>query len=166
MADFLPAFERVLLEEGGYKLTNSPNDRGGMTYAGISRKFHPDWLGWRYIDAGGEPPAQLVRDFYETAFWLPIRGGNINDQRVAEALYSMSVNAEAARKLAQIVLNVTPDGKFGTKTLAALNAMDAERFLDKLCIAAIARYRDICVRDKTQRQWLVGWLNRALKVAA
>lgn len=166
MGSFLPAYERVILEEGGYKLTNNANDNGKQTFAGISRKYHSKWSGWKYIDAGSVPPVQLVRDFYHTNFWLMIQGDAIKDQAVAEAIYSMSVNAEAARKLVQVVVGVTPDGKFGDKTLAALNAMNPELFLYKLCVAMIARYRDICVRDKTQRVWIIGWINRALKVVS
>lgn len=166
MADFLPAYERVILEEGGYKLTDAENDNGKQTYAGISRRAHPKWPGWSAIDAGDTPPTQLVRDFYRDSFWVPIRGDLIASQKVAEAIYSMSVNAEASRKLAQVAARVTPDGVFGPKTIAAINSLDAEGFLNRFCIAAIARYRDICIRDKTQRQWIIGWLNRALKVAA
>lgn len=64
MADYLPAYERMIRREGGYRLTNDPADRGGMTFAGISRNRWPDWEGWRQIDAGGEPEAEDVRAFY------------------------------------------------------------------------------------------------------
>lgn len=37
MADFEPAFQRTLKAEGGFRLTNIKGDRGGQTYAGISR---------------------------------------------------------------------------------------------------------------------------------
>jgi lysozyme family protein len=166
MSNFLPAYERVIIEEGGRKLTNNANDNGKQTYAGISRKFHPTWPGWKHIDSGSTPPAQLVRDFYHATFWLPIQGDAILDQRVAEAIYSMSINSEAFRKLAQVAVGVTPDGKFGAKTIVAINDTDPELFLYRFCVATIARYRDICVRDKTQRVWIIGWINRALGVLA
>ena len=41
MAEFLPAFESMILHEGGYVLHDVPGDRGGQTYTGISRK---NWL--------------------------------------------------------------------------------------------------------------------------
>lgn len=37
MSDFVPAYERMIINEGGYKLTDVPSDRGGQTYAGISQ---------------------------------------------------------------------------------------------------------------------------------
>ena len=41
MADFLPAFEQMIRDEGGYTLHTIPGDRGGQTYAGIARNFNP-----------------------------------------------------------------------------------------------------------------------------
>lgn len=167
MADFLAAFERVLGEEGGYRLTNDPRDRGGMTYAGLARRSNPGWAGWSAIDAGGAPPADSVRDLYRAKYWTPLRGDEIASQPLAEALYSAYVNAGLpAVKLAQVVIGATPDGKIGPKTLAGLNAIDEARFLDRYCIAMVARYRDICLKDKSQRIYLVGWLGRALRIAA
>jgi hypothetical protein len=32
MADFAPAFEKMIVAEGGYKLTDIANDRGGQTH--------------------------------------------------------------------------------------------------------------------------------------
>ena len=34
MADFNAAFEHILAEEGGWKLTNNPNDRGRYDICG------------------------------------------------------------------------------------------------------------------------------------
>lgn len=73
MAEFLPAFERMIVNEGGYVLHTVAGDRGGMTYAGIARNFHPGWPGWRVIDQGETPPAELVRQFYRSNFWAPLR---------------------------------------------------------------------------------------------
>ena len=48
MADFLPAYEAMIRNEGGYVLHDVPGDRGGMTYAGIARNMNPQWPGWAY----------------------------------------------------------------------------------------------------------------------
>ena len=39
MAEFAPAFEEMIRDEGGYQLTAIPGDNGGQTYAGIARKI-------------------------------------------------------------------------------------------------------------------------------
>lgn len=165
MADFLPAYEKTMLAEGGYKLTNAANDNGGQTYAGISRKFHPTWPGWRFIDGGQTPPTDIVRSFYRTEFWDFIRGDQIKEQAIADSLYDFSINAgqNTAVKLAQVVLGVTPDGTVGPKTLEAINKEEVDYFRLSFGMAKITRYRDIVVKDRTQVKWLVGWINRVIK---
>ena len=163
MAAFEPAFERMIRDEGGYRLHAVPGDRGGMTYAGIARNMHPWWQGWPHIDRGATPPSQLVRDFYRAQFWNDIRGDDIADDRAAGTIFNFYVNAgRPAKVLAQIVLGVTPDGAFGPKTIAALNATDPDRFVLAYALAKVARYRDIVSRDRSQMKFLLGWLNRTL----
>src|SRR5947209_19046939 len=99
MADFSPAFETMIHNEGGYQLTNVPNDRGGQTYAGIARNFHTDWPGWIIIDRGDMGNAglsQLVRDFYKTNYWDPLSGDAIGPQSIAATIFAFTVNAGAA----------------------------------------------------------------------
>lgn len=168
MAEFLPAFERMIVNEGGYVPHTVAGDRGGMTYAGIARNFHPSWQGWKVIDQGETPPAELVRQFYRSNFWAPLRLDDVEHQEVAGNMFDFGVNAglSTAAKLAQLVVGVTPDGKVGAKTIAALNSIDPDLFVARYALAKIARYRDIVVKNRTQQRFLVGWLNRALKEAS
>lgn len=172
MADFSLAFNRAIIAEGGYKLHKVAGDNGGLTYAGIARNYHPDWPGWDYIDRGEPPPSQLVYDFYRVGWWEPIRGDEIADQAVAYTLYSFAINSSArlrpatAIKLAQLVAGATPDGVFGPKTLAAVNAMHPELFVAKYALARLARYEQIVRRNRTQGKFLLGWLSRTLKESA
>ncbi|NBW20755.1 MAG: N-acetylmuramidase [Caulobacteraceae bacterium] len=167
MADFLPAYEAMIRNEGGYVLHDVPGDRGGQTYAGIARNMNPRWPGWALIDRGQDVPAQLVREFYKINFWDPIQGDRIISQVIAQTIFDFHVNAGAvARKLAQLVVGATPDGAIGDKTLAALNAYDEERFVMAYALAKIARYRDIVSRDRSQLKFLLGWINRTLQGVA
>lgn len=167
MATFLPAYEQVILIEGGYVLHDVKNDRGGQTYAGISRKNWPAWGGWKFIDRGETPPTPLVREFYRELFWNTIKGDEIADQAVATSVYSCAVNmgTKVATRLVQVVVGTTPDGDFGPRTLSALNAYDPALFLAKFSIAKMARYAEIVRRDRSQGVFLLGWLNRVLKEA-
>lgn len=163
MADFVPAFEAMIKNEGGYVLHNVEGDRGGMTYAGIARNMHPGWPGWGHIDRQEAVPAQLVRDFYRQQFWTPIRGDEISSQVIAQTIFDFYVNAGGvAIKLAQLVVGATPDGALGTKTVGILNAQDPAKFVMAYALAKIARYRDIVAKDKTQGKFLLGWINRTL----
>jgi lysozyme family protein len=86
---------------------------------------------------------------------------------VASAILDFAVNADVgtAVKLAQLVVGQTQDGALGSKTLAAINAADPEKFVPAYTLAKIARYCDIVNRDHTQEKFLLGWINRALKDA-
>lgn len=165
MSDFLPAYESMIIDEGGYKLHTVQGDKGGATYAGIARNHHPGWPGWEWIDRGAEPPAQLVRDFYRLKFWDPLRCGEIRQQAIAASLFNFAVNAgiKTSAKLAQAVVGVTPDGQLGPKSLEALNAMHPERFAAAFALAKLARYAQICNRDRSQSKFLLGWVNRTLR---
>lgn len=167
MAAFNEAYERMIVNEGGYALHQVEGDKGGATYAGIARNAHPEWDGWRILDSGNKPTADDVRVFYRTHYWNPICGDQINSDRIARSIFDFHVNAgRPAIKLAQIVVGQTPDGTVGPKTLDALNAADPDQFVMSYALAKIARYADIVRGDKTQSKFLLGWINRTLKEMA
>lgn len=168
MAEFLPAFEKMLLDEGGYKLHTVKGDRGGMTYAGIARNANPGWSGWEQIDNGQTPAAEVVRAFYKAKYWEPIAADGVAHQSVADSIFNFGVNAGmgTAIKLAQIVVGATPDGTVGPKTLQALNEVNPELFVARYALAKLARYEQIVSRDRTQDKFLLGWLRRTLRGAA
>ena len=166
MADFVPAFEEMIRDEGGYQLTNIPGDNGGQTYAGIARKPNPDWAGWSHIDRKEIPPASMVRDFYKTRFWDDIRGDQITNQKIAQCIFNFYVNTgKPAKTIAQLVVGATPDGVIGDATVANLNAADPEKFIMSYTLGKIARYATICNQNRDQSKFLLGWINRALKGA-
>ena len=166
MADFNPAFQKVLRDEGGFKLTDIPDDRGGMTYAGIARNANPDWPGWNLVDHKefGEVLTDMVRKFYKSGYWDRIRGDDLANQSVAENIFNFGVNTGVgvAAKLAQLIVGAAPDGTIGPATVEKLNTVDPEAFKKAYALAKIARYADICNRNKTPSQFLLGWLNRTL----
>jgi lysozyme family protein len=141
----------MMEDEGGYVLHEVKGDRGGQTYAGIARKMHPNWEGWQHIDYQETPPTQLVRDFYKTNFWDKIKGDDLTHDVIAI-------------KLAQICVKTAPDGVIGAKTVSALNQANPELFVAHYALAKIARYRDIVTRDRSQMKFMLGWVNRTLKL--
>jgi lysozyme family protein len=170
MAEFLPAFDAMLANEGGYLVHHILGDRGGQTYAGIARNHHPDWPGWSLIDAGqrdGYGLTTLVREFYRVNFWARIRGDHITSQRIANSVFDFAVNAgtSTAISLAQRVLSERRDGIIGPITLNALNSVDPIQFTARYALAKISRYAEICTRDASQSRFLLGWVNRSLRGA-
>lgn len=167
MADFQPAYEAMIKNEGGYVNHKVAGDRGGQTYAGIARAFHPQWPGWSIVDSNDMDNSELsslVADFYQKHFWQRISADEIKEQAIAESIFDFAVNAgtRTAAKLVQIVVGATPDGVLGPITLAKLNSADPELFVAKFALAKVARYTEIVKRDRTQSKFLLGWLNRTL----
>ena len=167
MADFNPAFEKMLHDEGGMQLTDIPGDRGGMTYAGIARNPNPQWAGWPLVDRKefGGSLTSLVREFYRVNYWDRIRGNEIRDQQIAETIFNFGVNTGVgvAVKLAQVIVGAVPDGGIGPKTIELLNQCTAEKFVPSYAIAKIQRYVDICMRNRDQSKFLLGWVRRSIE---
>ncbi len=168
MANFIPAFDRMIRNEGGYKLTDINGDKGGQTYAGIARKRWPYWQGWAFVDQKQVPPTSLVREFYRLKFWDAVKGDYLLHQGIAESLFDFAVNAgsKTAIKLAQLVAGVAADGDIGPRTLEVLNVLDEHGFKVAYALAKVARYRDIVMKDRSQGKFLLGWINRTLREAA
>ncbi|HBB40901.1 MAG: hypothetical protein COW73_03910 [Nitrospirae bacterium CG18_big_fil_WC_8_21_14_2_50_70_55] len=188
MADFAAALALVLIHEGGY--ANDPDDRGGETYRGIARRFHPDWPGWSRVDALSRRPgfprsletdprlAAAVAAFYRDLYWDQFQGDALPDQRLAEELFDTAVNLGVRRavRFLQEALNLlnrnqrtyadlVVDGWLGEKSLAALalvSAADGDaRFVVKLINALqAAHYLDVMRHDPTQEKFARGWLSR------
>ena len=167
MAEINPAFEKMIRNEGGFILHEVPGDRGGKTYAGIAYNFHPSWEGWVALENNSNDPkiTQMVRDFYKEKYWDRVKGDDLNSQEVAESIFDFAVNAgvRTASKLAQLVVNVTPDGIIGNITTKKLNEINTELFISNYALAKIARYANIVSRNSSQRKFLLGWINRTLE---
>jgi lysozyme family protein len=165
MANFESSLNKLIVAEGGYKLTRLPTEEA-VTYAGIYRQAHPRWPGWAYVDRNETPPTQLVRDFYREEFWNKIQGDSIESDELAHLLFDFAVNTSysVSNKLAQVILGLQADGVVGPKTIKALNEVDVEYFVLKYSIAKIARYRDIVTKNPAKKVFLLGWVNRVLAV--
>lgn len=164
---FEKAFSATMAREGGYVLHTVEGYTGGMTYAGIARNKNPDWPGWKHVDRGDVPPTEMVRKFYYTGYWVPIRGDELRYD-IAASIFDFAVNSSApgrpvtAVKLAQQVAGVEPDGVIGPKSVAALNAIPAEIFEAQFFVQKMRRYAEIVAKNRTQSKFLFGWLNRSL----
>ena len=166
MAEFDPSFETMIRNEGGFKLHEVENDRGGLTYAGIAQNFHPTWPGWEKLKNNPDDPeiTQLVKDFYKDQYWDRVKGDLIESQAIAESIFDFAVNAgiKTSSKLAQIVVDATPDGIIGKKTVAKINAYDEALFISNFALSKIARYANIVNKNRSQSKFLLGWINRTL----
>ena len=169
MADFLPAFRKVIGEEGGF--SDEKHDRGGPTKYGITQRTLAEW--WRHLGRDGEPTrgdVQILteteaREIYRTLWWGRYGLGRITEQTLATKIFDMAVNMgpHAAVVIAQRAVGAVADGALGPKTIAALALADPEEALAKMRELAAERYRKIVAEDPTQERFLSGWLARAAR---
>lgn len=167
----------VLTHEGGWNLVK--NDNGGETYCGIAKKYHPNWEGWKIIDANkplkynqkikDEQLDRLVLDVYMKQYYNPMKIGSINSLMLSAHVFCHGVNAGTATaiKLLQKAINsvykvqIAVDGKIGTQTLSYANK---ESKIKALVEDYIDRrnefYQNIVKRNPSQKKFLNGWLSR------
>lgn len=137
MAKFIDAYKKVLNNEGIY--SNDPDDAGGETYKGISRRANPNWNGWISIDAikKAHPTTfkcilkktpeleKKVQDLYKDKYWDCFELDDVPNQLVAEQMFDTAVNQgqTAAIKFAQRVLDLRETGKWSLDLLNKLVAI-------------------------------------------
>lgn len=127
MAKFDEEFDKVILAEGGY--VNDPDDAGGETYLGISRKNNPKWVGWEVIDdikkkyGTKNITSRLKKDvaltnsaklLYKQNYWDVLELDDIPSQDISHQLFDTCVNCgkTTAIRIAQQVLMMTITGKW------------------------------------------------------
>ncbi len=147
MANFNEAFDITMGHEGGY--VNDPDDVGGETYRGITKRFEPNWVGWTIITKYREEsnfPDNIkegtdgwnvldthVREIYKNKYWNPFCGDEILSQAVANEMFDTGINMGVGRAVKflqrslsllnrnqKLYPDLTDDGAFGRKTLGSL----------------------------------------------
>lgn len=161
MSNFYYAVERLLEEEGGY--VNDPDDAGGETKFGISKRVYPqlDIKGLTKFDA-----EQIYREDY----WTRMHLEGIDDKEVASKALSLVVNIGGAWGIKMLQRacratggNVEEDGRLGPETLASINLSNPKALLAALKSEAAGHYRLLAERFPHNRKFLRGWLNRAYR---
>lgn len=176
---FEEALSLVLNHEGYY--ANVAGDTGGETYRGISRRYHPDWAGWRIVDYqknlnNGKLPHNyhvkdmaldsMVADFYKKNFWDRIYLDMVKDSNLQQIIFDAFVNSGSnAIKLLQNVLNnsfglkVSVDGAVGNETIQAVNRVNPQLLFDAYKQARKDYYYRVAQNGQNLK-FLPGWLKR------
>jgi lysozyme family protein len=187
MADFDKAFKRTMVNEGGY--ANHPADKGGETYRGVARNYHPNWPGWRIIDvikprcndiktlnaalAMSHELQRLIYQFYKNEFWDCHKLDTFTNQLLAENVFDASVlcgQAIGGRFLQRSLNDLNPnynlviDGEIGAKTFSAmtdaLNKYGESAIVNAYVDVREKHHRDIVAKNPSQRVFLSNWLSR------
>ncbi len=149
----------IILDEGGSKKTNDPNDSGGRTQFGISEKSNPE--AWK----DGKVTEQEARDIYYQKYVVAPGFDKISPARLQHQLVDFGVTsgqAVAAKKLQESV-GVEADGVIGPETLEKLAALDWVQVNNQLVVSRVKLIGRIVQRRPKDLEYLSGWLNRALE---
>lgn len=156
---FDQAIETVLAHEGE-GVSDHPNDRGGVTKFGLSKRWHQD------LDVAALTRAQAIELYWER-HWQG-QGYDRLPGRIAVKVFDLAVNMGkgAAVRCLQRALRacgkpVKTDGVLGPNTWTAANSDQTDQLLAALRSEAAGEYRLIVARDASQAAFVAGWENRA-----
>ncbi len=185
MTNFEIAFGYLMKAEGEH--SNDPEDAGGETYNGISRRAHPKWKGWEIIDVSKKlknfPDClnqnaglkKQVCDLYKAEYWDKVEGDEwpIN---LSFILFDIAVNCgvikavEILQRTINILNNnqklysdIKVDGIYGALTGAMLATCLMKRSNHLVCnvlrFFQAKHYIEIMESQPVKEKY-IGWFNR------
>lgn len=133
--------------EGGAKISNDPDDRGGLTRYGISQKAFPT-VDIRNLTEDG------AKDLFRRHYWDQANCDKFPTP-VAIALADSSFNQGVATaiKLLQTALKVEADGMVGKNTIAAVNRRPPLEVVNEFLSHRALRYS--AGQEKFRRGWFL-----------
>ncbi len=162
MDRFEKIFDYLLEVEGGY--TDDKYDKGGKTKYGIIEEEAREF---GYKGDMQDLTMDFAKNIYLKKYYLGNKLDKVANDKVALSICDWIVNSgRNGTKNAQVAINqltnanLDVDGIIGNKTLEALNAADPEKFLEVYHNLQRIYYRSKVEADKTQEDFLAGWLNR------
>jgi lysozyme family protein len=157
---FVAALEQTLNFEGGW--ADHPNDRGGLTYMGITSQTLS-----RYNSVTGqdlymnELTPEIVADIYHELFWKFYRIYQIPGKVLPGFLFDFCVHSGGfAIKSMQRHIGTKPDGILGPKTLGVINQWPHQTLTKHLARRRMKFLCRLVQRDPSQAAFIVGWWNR------
>lgn len=152
--NYVDAIKKVIIAEGGSKITEDKDDSGGLTKYGISQKAYPT------LDIRNLTEAQAIL-IYKKDYWDKISGDKL-PYNIAYALFNQGVvrGVGAAVATAQRVLGLTADGGLGFVTLSKLISIDEKKFIASFLAKSIEEAKALAAKRPKDQKYLNGWINR------
>jgi lysozyme family protein len=152
----------MLAHEGGF--VNHPQDPGGMTNLGVTKRVWEEWVGHEVDEKQMRAlTPELVAPLYKRKYWDAVRADDLVSG-VDYCVFDVAVNSGPGRaiKFLQSCVGVTPDGGFGPRTLAAVkeSEKDPTRLIEMYC----ARRLEFLQSLKTFETFGKGWSRRVQEV--
>jgi lysozyme family protein len=148
------ALAHILKYEGGY--VNHPNDPGGMTNLGVTKRVWEEWTGKPATEADMRAltPA-MVGPLYKKRYWDAVRGDDL-PAGVDLCVFDCAVNAGVGRasRFLQQAVGVDADGKIGPMTISAVTAKPADEIIEAFCALREAHYKSLSTFDTFGKGWM------------
>lgn len=152
-SNFEEALKAILHHEGGY--VNHPADPGGMTNLGVTKRVWEEWVGHEVDEKTmrGLTP-EIVGPMYKVKYWDKVKGDDL-PTGVDYVVFDAAVNSGPGRaaKWLQACVGVEPDGGIGPKTLAAVNAFDANQLIEDYAKRRLSFLMDLQTWDTFGKGW-------------
>ena len=155
-SNFDACLAEVLKHEGGY--VNHPQDPGGMTNLGVTKKVWEEWTGQpadEQIMRSLTP--EKVTPLYKKRYWDAVKGDDL-PIGIDLCVFDCAVNSGVSRsaRFIQSTAGVTADGVIGPKTIEAINSKQPSSLISDFCAKREAFYRTL----PTFATFGKGWMNR------
>tara|TARA_R110002020_G_scaffold393759_3_gene603867 strand:+ start:89 stop:658 length:570 start_codon:yes stop_codon:yes gene_type:complete len=158
MTTFDQVIKQVFHHEGGY--VNDPDDPGGETKYGISKRAFPD-------EDIKELTKKRAAKLYYDHYWIPSKVNLLPDS-IRAIYFDMAVNMgiKRAATILQKACNhknkvkIKVDGRLGKNTAKHSKILEPER----LRSFRVKYYADLVSRKPTLEKYWFGWYRRALAV--
>lgn len=152
-AKFDRAFELLIGHEGGY--VNHPDDPGGETKFGISKRSYPN------VDIAALT-LDAAKAIYLRDFWTPLRA-EVVPEPIALVMFDFAVNSGVQQAIMSLQrsLAVKVDGDFGPRTQEAV----ARRSVRSMVIDYQAERIVFMASLKTFSTFGRGWSRRVIAMA-
>lgn len=158
--NFETIMDHIFRHEGGY--ADHPSDPGGATNMGITIGTLRAYRGKEVTKADVRAlTKEEAREIYRRNYWDRVEG-DLLPGGVDLCVMDAAVNSGPARgaRWLQRAVGATPDGKIGTKTLAATDQADDATTINRMCDDRLAFLRGL----RTWSTFGKGWSRRVESV--
>jgi lysozyme family protein len=161
-SNFEQCLKELLVHEGGF--VNHPQDPGGMTNLGVTKRVWEEWTGHEVDEKQMRAlTPETVAPLYKRKYWDACRSDDLVSG-VDYAVFDVAVNSGAGRaiKFLQSCVGVNADGGFGPATMAAVKV--AEQDPERLIELYSAKRLEFLQSLKTFETFGKGWSRRVAEV--
>ena len=161
-SNFDKCLEMLLVHEGGY--VNHPDDPGGMTNLGVTKRVWEEWVGHDVAEKEMRNlTPTMVAPLYKRKYWDACRADELISG-LDFCVFDVAVNSGVGRaiKLLQQTVGATPDGGYGSITAALVK--EAEKDPEKVISLFSSRRLEFLESLKAFPVFGKGWSRRVAEV--